>query len=230
MASTGSVPTADADLGAYMSHFSSKLPKYSATLAISADDLNTLQADTAMILWTLQVLPSLRAAAQQFTAFKDDLFDGETGGAAKAAPAAPVFPAAPVPVANGAIPRTRSLIQRIKKSPGYTEAIGKDLGIIAPETQADTQAKPKFAGVALTGSQVRLDWVKGRYDGVIVQCRRTGDADFITLGRDNYSPYVDGRPPVTAGASETRQYRMRYIHKDDEVGDWSDIVSVVTLP
>ncbi len=50
------------------------------------------------------------------------------------------------------------------------------------------------------------------------------------LGRDNYSPYVDGLPPLEPGTSETRELQMRYFDKDTEVGEWSDVVSVVTIP
>jgi len=72
--------------------------------------------------------------------------------------------------------------------------------------------------------------VKGRHSGVVIQGKRAGESDWSDLGKDNYSPYVDGRPPLTAGTSETRQYRMRYLDKDNEVGEWSDVVSVVTIP
>jgi len=70
--------------------------------------------------------------------------------------------------------------------------------------------------------------VKGRHSGVVIQGKRAGETDWVDLGKDNYSPYVDGRSPLAASTSEPRQYRMRYLDKDDEVGEWSDVVFAVT--
>lgn len=77
---------------------------------------------------------------------------------------------------------------------------------------------------------MRLDWVKRGHSGVMIQSRRQGDAAFLDLGRDYFSPFDDERAPLAAGVAETREYRMRYLDKDDPVGDWSDIVSVTTKP
>jgi len=131
---------------------------------------------------------------------------------------------------DGILPRTRQLVQRLKTSAGYTEAIGKDLGVVATASADTATPKPTFRATVLPHHEVRLDWVKGRHSGVLIQSKRNDDKDWVTLGTDNYSPYVDGRDLVTAGASETRQYRMRYLDKDDEVGEWSDIVSAVAAP
>jgi hypothetical protein len=50
----------------------------------------------------------------------------------------------------------------------------------------------------------------------------------LTTG--NYSPYLDARPPATAGQPEIREYRLRHILRDEEVGEWSDIISATTTP
>ncbi len=231
MASREFVPSNDAALAAWLLHFASKIDTHAPAVSVSAADVAALKADAAMVDWTVKVLPSLRASSQQFTAFKDDLLNGQTGGAPDAAPAAPAFSQPPAAVPTGAIPRTRALAQRIKKSPGYTDAIGRDLGIIAPAAAAlddDDASKPTFRATPLPHSEIRLDWVKGRHSGVVIQGKRAGDTDWVDLGKDNYSPYVDGRSALTVSTTETRQYRMRYLDKDDEVGEWSDVVSAGT--
>jgi hypothetical protein len=223
------IPGTDAEVARWILHFASKIDAYAGSLAITKQDVVTLKEDAAMISWTLGVLTSVRATAQQLTSYKNNLFDGEAG-AAPPTPVLPSFSAAPSPVPAGAISRTRNLVQRIKKSPGYTDAIGKDLGLVAAAPQApEGEPKPSFRAAALPGSEVRLDWTKAGFTGVVIQGKRQGDGDWVTLGRDNYSPFEDKRPPLTAGAPETRQYRMRYLKKDDEVGAWSDIVTVVTV-
>jgi hypothetical protein len=218
------------ELQPWLQNFAPKLATHAAALSVTAAEVASVNADLAVVTWLVKVQPLVRTTAQQLTAYKVSVCEGQTGPNAQALPTLPTLPTPPAAVLDGIIPRTRTLVARIKKSPGYTEAIGKDLGIIAPDDSGETTTKPTFKAVVLPSYEVRLDWVKGRHSGVLVQCKRPGDADFITLGQDNYSPYVDGRPPVTAGANETRQYRMRYLDKDDQVGDWSDVVTAVAAP
>ena len=41
---------------------------------------------------------------------------------------------------------------------------------------------------------------------------------------------MDTRPPLTAGRAEVREYRLRYLDRDEPVGDYSDIISASTTP
>src|SRR5437660_507114 len=81
---------------------------------------------------------------------------------------------------------------------------------------------------ALAFSEVRIDFSKGGSDGVQVECRRAGETGWQPLGTDNYSPFVDMRPPMEAGKPEVREYRLRYVLHDEPFGEWSDIVSATT--
>jgi hypothetical protein len=222
------VPDTLNELQPWLQNFSPKLAVHATALSVTAAELASVSADLAVVTWLVKAIPLVRTTAQQLTAYKDAVCEGQTGPNAQALPTLPTLPTPPAAVLDGIIPRTRTLVARLKKSPGYTDAIGKDLGVIAPDGSGDVIVnKPTFKAVVLPNYEVRLDWVKGRHTGVLIQCKRPGDADFVTLGQDNYSPYVDGRAPITAGASEIRQYRMRYLDKDDQVGDWSDVVSAV---
>ena len=185
-----------------------------------------------MVDWLIQtVLPALRTSAQQWTAYKAQVLDGALGAVGGELPKFLTFSETPALVPMGVVARLRGLIQRITHSPGYTEAVGRDLGIERGETmQSLSVAKPTFKATAVPGHEVRLDWVKGRHTGVVVQGKREGDADWVALGISHYSPYMDGRSPLAAGKSERRDYRMRYSDKDEPIGEWSDTVSAVTSP
>lgn len=50
------------------------------------------------------------------------------------------------------------------------------------------------------------------------------------LARDTSSPYVDIRPMLVAGKPENRQYKAIYVQADGEIGQASDIVTLVSLP
>jgi hypothetical protein len=42
--------------------------------------------------------------------------------------------------------------------------------------------------------------------------------------------YIDTRPPLTVGKPEERRYRLRYFLNDEPIGEWSDILTAITLP
>ena len=175
-----------------------------------------------------QFLPAATTAAGQFAAFKKLMADGGAGNGA--VPGFPVLPAPPAAVMPGIVKRLRALVKRIKSAEGYTVAIGRDLRIIAPVAATPTVApKPKFKAVAQPNSMVRLAWTKGKFSGVVVESRRHG-GNWEEIGRDNFSPYDDTRPPLTAGQPEVREYRLRYLQKDQPVGDYSDTITVTTTP
>jgi hypothetical protein len=48
--------------------------------------------------------------------------------------------------------------------------------------------------------------------------------------RDTNSPYVDNRPCLVATKPENRQYKAIYVQADGEIGQASDIVTLVCLP
>lgn len=125
----------------------------------------------------------------------------------------------------------RLLARRIKLHVDYTPAIGEQLGIEGPEDTTDlTNAKPKLTGTALPHSVMELKFNKSKADGVNIYSKREGDADFVYLARDTNSPYVDNRDCVVAGKPENRQYKAIYVVGDDEIGQASDIVTLVCLP
>lgn len=227
------LPTSEADQISWMTNFVAKLSVHAATVSVTAAELAAVQDDVGFLSYLQRdLLPLYRAKAQEVTAYKDLMRNGPLGSPAGTLPAAPTAPKAPTAVLPGVMPRLLSLVQRIKNAPGFNQAIGADLGILpaAARALAGDVAKPVFAATALPGSQVRLDWIKGKLDGVRVESRRGAETEWTRLDDDRFSPYADTRPPLQAGQSETRSYRMRYLKKDDPVGSFSDVAMVLTLP
>jgi hypothetical protein len=52
----------------------------------------------------------------------------------------------------------------------------------------------------------------------------------VFLARATNSPNVDNRPCVVMGKPENRQYKAIYVQADGEIGQASDIVTLVCLP
>jgi hypothetical protein len=62
------------------------------------------------------------------------------------------------------------------------------------------------------------------------QAKRLGPGLSVFLARDTSSPYVDNRAPLVAGKPENRQYKAIFVQADGEIGQASDIVTLVCLP
>ncbi|MGV8018569.1 MAG: hypothetical protein AB2L26_10385 [Ignavibacteria bacterium] len=127
-----------------------------------------------------------------------------------------------------AIAELRRIAKKIKGCAAYTEAIGKDLQIIGPDAiPPDLNfVKPTLKGV-LSGGVVVIEFDKQEMEGVKIYSKRGGETAFTFLGIDTHSPYHDNRVKLDPTKPEERQYYAFYFANDYEVGQQSDIVTVV---
>jgi hypothetical protein len=93
-------------------------------------------------------------------------------------------------------------IARWKKAEGFTDAIGRDLGIIGAAAQQHSDLPPLARG-GVSGTNVELDFNLYEHTGIWVECQRQGDPAFAFLAGDTASPYVE-QPP----AEDPRPARM----------------------
>jgi hypothetical protein len=130
-------------------------------------------------------------------------------------------------VAPGALNRIFDFVQIIKRSPGYTEAIGQDLGIVGAEDSTE-HTRPDFSLVAEMGMGcqcVKVRYKKFGHYAVAIYSKR-GTGDWVLLSIDSASPYLDERPLMVDGQPEIRQYRLRFWDAGSENGDWSDVATI----
>ena len=70
-------------------------------------------------------------------------------------------------VPAGVFTRLGLLVTSIKSDPNYTDAIGRDLGIIAAQTPFDPQCgKPVIKITFSSGGHPTLLWTKGKFQGI----------------------------------------------------------------
>lgn len=225
------LPGTDSDLLVWFNTFQLKFPAYAPTLGFTASEIAALADDYNMLVYAVGASEAVRNESQARTSYKNVLRDGPLGTTQPALPTVPPLAPPATIVAPGIIPRLRATVQRIKAHPSFTDAIGTDLGVIATPAQSQTtQAKPTANAKAEPGSQVRINWTKGVFDGVIVESQRAGETVWTMLATDTQSPYVDTRDPLQPGAPELRRYRLRYIKNDEPVGSYSDEMTVTTMP
>ena len=219
----------------WFANFATQLPIANAVLSLPAADVTAIVADARFLEYASGPwLKATREFGPTCTSALDDLSNG-TGTAAFVLPpfTVPALPAGVVAVLAGALTRIFNFAQTIKASPPYTEAIGLQLGIVGPaDVPPPVMAGPQFSLTVEqgAGSQiVRVRFTKAGHMGVAIYSRR-GAGDWVFLGIDTASPYLDERPLAAAGAPEVREYRLRFWDNGAEVGDWSDVAKVTVAP
>lgn len=119
----------------------------------------------------------------------------------------------------------RKAIAAMKTNPGYTEEIGQALGIVGTSEAFDPNTYVAELREVILSAPVQVTVTfgkaKGKIDGVNVYARRQGTSPWNFLGRDTQSPYVDTTPLAAAGTPEIREYRIRGVIDDVEIGDYS---------
>ncbi|MFL6258033.1 MAG: hypothetical protein ACJ74T_23735 [Pyrinomonadaceae bacterium] len=229
------IPRTDNELMVWLNNFANSFAAHAAALGFNEAEVAQVRADASMLSYLVgDLVPIYKAALNTRTSYKALIMNGPVGETGGDPPAVPSVATPPATVAPGVVPRLRRLIQRIQVAPAYTDAIGSDLGITGGETSGPSapasSAKPKVTATSLAGGGVRVEFNKAGFDGVRVESRRAGELVWQSLGTDNFSPYTDERPPLEAGKPEVREYRLRFVERDEAVGDWSDIVTVTTTP
>ncbi|HEX7957968.1 MAG TPA: hypothetical protein VF508_13545 [Pyrinomonadaceae bacterium] len=227
------IPRSENELLPWLNNFYTAFAARADVLGFGDQEVEQLRYDAAMYSYLVGTLaPAYKTAAATVTAYKALILDGPVGETGGPVPTLPDLGMQPAVVPPGILPRLRRLVRRIQAAPAYTDAIGAALGITGEGGASAPSAPPKptATATALPGSAVRVEFAKGGFDGVQVECRRAGETGWQPLGVDNYSPYTDGRPPLEAGKPEVREYRLRYVSRDEPVGDWSDIAVVSTTP
>ena len=127
-----------------------------------------------------------------------------------------------------AINELRRIAKKIKSSNGYTEEIGKDLGIIGTDViPPDPSTMKPTLKVKLSGHDVIIEFDKQNMEGVRIYSKRGTQAGFEHIATDLHSPYYDTRAKLVEGSPEERQYYAFYSEDDSDIGIQSDVVTIV---
>ena len=212
----------------WLTNYRDKIIIHGPSLGLTAGEITDIVADLNFYIFLLQTWhPALQNDVKEGTTYKKLVSEGT--GPLEPLPAPSTFPSPPAPPARppGVLTRVFNQVARIKKSGGYTEPIGTDLGVIGAE-DATVHEFPEFTTKVEqgpTGQRVRLPFTKFGHKGVFIESRR-GTGAWEMLGIDLESPYLDERPLLVAGQPETREYRMRWYDADGPNGEWSPVQKV----
>jgi hypothetical protein len=213
----------------WFQNFASKLGGYVGVAGVTPADVASTLADLAAYQWLVLTSSALRTDLKSLNSYKRLLTLGKRASTGGTYPAAPVLPPPPaVQVLPGIFARLGMLVERMKNTDGYNAAMGENLGIEPPE-RSDDFGTPRLKVEALADGTVRLKYFKGRANGVVIERQRGDETGWAEIARDLFPPFIDRDPPLEPGRPEVRRYRIRYLKRDEPVGDRSAEVSVTTM-
>lgn len=225
MAKAFFIPSDDAGKCTWLSNFAAKLPTYAAIVGVTPAEAAQVADDNLFFTYVCDALNKFKTYTQDWTAYKNAARNGPTLGNL---PTAPVLGAAPVPVSAEIFGRAALLGSRIKRHSSYTDAIGQDLGLIGAEQTVDLVNIKPVLKVQMQAGHPNLLWTKQGMDGIEIWVDR-GTGTFAFLAIDTIPDYLDTAALPAAGTSAVWKYKTIYRFHDDQVGQWSDILSVSVM-
>ena len=226
------LPKSERELAAWLQALSQRLPKYQGVFGLTEAELTSVSNDSLWMTWSLLQVEIFKNELTQRVIFKDNLIDGPVGSLAEPVPSVgtPQIPTPPV-VPPGIVPRVRTLVQRLRTHPAYNDDIGHDLGVVLPARDTFAVLKPMGEALALPHGQVKVNFVKDGFPGVLVECQQAGDVQWTKLGlRVRSGCVVDQLALGAPGQVQCLNFRLRYTDGDSPVGDYSEPFSVTTMP
>ena len=219
------MPTTDNGKADLLEHLAATLPRYATLLDVSDADLAALKADADGFRYTLHAQVDIQAYGQHWTTYKNLLRDGGSGTSdwpVMLALAAPVPPA----VSPGIIPRLAALVAHIKTHKNYTPAIGQDLWLIGSTQVIDPSTWKPVLSIQNQAGHPIIVWTKGKASAIEIWVDRGDGNNFVLLNVNNEPNTTDTTPLPAAGSSAMWKYKAIYRLHDEQVGQWSDVISV----
>ncbi|HQU84255.1 MAG TPA: hypothetical protein PKY59_14055 [Pyrinomonadaceae bacterium] len=214
--------------------FKAHFAEQAALLDYDADEVERAVSACETMIYSIELAEYAKTFSKVCVEFRNSKINSK----AKAAKNSDVFPTltAPVPPAvmfeGNPAAYLQSLFAEIKSNRKYSTAIGEGLGIITAKSAPlnVAEAMPKAKVRPLENSVVRIDWKKGKFDGVIVRSMRGDETIWTEIGRDLHSPFIDTRPPLEPGKPEVRRYQLYFMLDDKPVGNPSPTYETATKP
>jgi len=226
MAKKSFMPKADLEKQQWLQNFASKLGTYQAKYTLAAADITDMQNGSAYFNYWMNYRNQFEVYFRKLTEFKNEVRDGVPSGAsASVAPVVPAMAAAPTAVAPGIFARASALGSIIKTKPNYTVADGQDLGIEGAEDSTDPQTmQPTLRLRLVSGGHPEIVWTKHGMDGIEIWADH-GTGAFAFLAIDTVPNYTD-TSALPSGTAQLWKFKAIYRLADEQVGSWSDVVSI----
>jgi hypothetical protein len=122
----------------------------------------------------------------------------------------------------------RRFIGKMKRSANYNAALGAQLGIVGTAVAIDmTELKPLLK-LKTTAGMVLISFVKQHMPGISIYSRQRDTQTWQKIAQVSHSPFLDTRNLTEAGKPEAREYMALFHDGNTEVGQESDVASILT--
>lgn len=220
------LPDSDADRVSWLLNFKTKLQGYAATFGLTAAEVTSVQNDYAYYAYEVQLHEFARQLSKAVGEHKRLARSSATQQAMPAFPAMPALGTAPAAVNSGIFNRIAKLVQRLKYHLSYTDAIGRDLGIVASVPVFNPNAMQPDLSIRLNAGRPHLKWKKGDSDFIKLFVDRHDNRGFVLLAQVFRNEYIDIAELPEGVFGATWDYKGRYMIGDDEVGQFSQVISI----
>ncbi|MGE3467740.1 MAG: hypothetical protein AB7J13_12485 [Pyrinomonadaceae bacterium] len=202
-------------------NFQVKLPGHSAALGLTPAQITAADDLCNAFIGSVESTDQCKMSMQAMTQWRDQVLYGEPGDPA---PAAPVFNVVgPVTYTLGVVTQFFALRDLIVASPGYTEAIGEDLGIVGAEkgnSLSPETTQPVFKSVTVNGNTVNVSGSMQGFDAMRVEYAPK-NGDYRTVAFLTNTPGGFQVTTTTPNQPENGHIRAVYIKKNAEFGTFS---------
>ncbi len=221
-------PAEEAQVVLWYGNFAPKFRTFAAALGLSAE-VPSVEADRAMVEYLIvDYKGGFETSRTGVTGFANKMLEGGIAAPTQIAPypLAPTF--AGTIVEPNIVGRTRRLVMRIKAAPGYTEEMGRSLGIVALG-EDEVPSAPVLKIESLPDRKLRIKYRKGVASGceIYVDFGNGYPVEGRVLTEAVQVMTVNG---VTVSGPVAAKVKGRYVQKGEEVGDFGPEYSMVLLP
>ncbi len=224
-------PQSLAERAGWYGNFNNNIQTIGASVGFAPGELDSINKDTENIVYVARAAVQVEAYAKAINQYRKAFTEGDIGDATPEFPADPGFVLPHPAQSAGAFERLDNYVRRIRAAPTYTDAMGSLLGIIPRQRElaAPDEAAPELTAKVSPGNEVTVKFVRGRSDGIHIEANVDGGG-WTDMGRFVKSPAVFIVPQNEGGTPRGVEIRARYLNGNDPVGDWSDSVTVQTIP
>lgn len=220
------IPLGDSDKVVWLNNFTTKMSGYATTLGVSSAELTALQKDTAAFQYIVNTIECYRQYVLHLAGYKNLMKHATGTQHIGAFPIMPSLPTTPAMVSEGIFDRVGKMVSRIKASLNYTDAIGSDLGVIAPSTTVDIASLQPDINIKIDVGKPHLKWVKGVADAIDLYADRNDGLGYVYVGRLSRNEYLDVTPMGAGKVYDEWFYKGIFVIADTQVGLYSVIKSI----
>ena len=221
------IPSGDSEKVVWLNNFTTKMSLYAAQLGVTTAELTALQKDNAYFTYLISMMEVYRQNLLNLSSYKNMLKHAVGQQHIGALPVLPNLGTAPPSVPEGVFDRVSKLVTRVKASLNYTDAIGNDLGVIAPTQTIDLATLQPELKITIDGDRPHIKCSKGYADAIDLYADRKDGAGFVLIGRLTKPDYIDVVDLPANTVLAEWDYKARYVIANNVVGVMSTIASVI---